>query len=150
MIIDRTQVDVDAAKKIREEKIKKFKTLTDEDINTLERGMITYNTLNRIESKQAELRGIINLLGYWNLPDNNREWTNEDIFYKADYQRIIDNENMFRQAFFVLASTPTTPPLSFGYEDINSLERILYDLELMIDDVKSHYRLCGTFECGEE
>lgn len=150
MIFNRTQADVNAARKIREEKIKTFEKLTDEDINTLERGMMTINTLNRIENKQAELRSIFNSLGYWNIPDNSREWTNEDIFRKDDYQRIIDNENMLRQAFFVFASTPSTPPLSFGFEDVNSLERILYDLELMIDDVKSHYRLCGTFECGEE
>ena len=36
-------------------------------------------------------------------------------------------------------------------DDINALEKILFDLDVMINDVKSHYRECGTFEsgCGE-
>ena len=33
---------------------------------------------------------------------------------------------------------------------INALEKILHDLDVMINDVKSHYRQCGAFECGEE
>lgn len=46
-------------------------------------------------------------------------------------------------------ATPNTPPVSYHYNDINALEKILYDLDVMINDVKSHYRECGTFESGE-
>lgn len=151
MITDRTQTDVDNALKIREEKVKTFQTLTDDEITTFERGTFTINTINRIEEKQAELRNLINSVGYWNTPiENKTDWTHVDVFTGADFQRIIDNENMLRNAFFVYKDTPGTPNISFYFEDINSLEKILEDLGVMINDVKSNYRQCGNFNCGEE
>lgn len=150
MIFNRTQADVDTALSIRKEKVQTFTELTESDITTLERGMLTINTLNRIEEKQAELKGLFNDMGYWNTPVVNKTWNYDDVFYTDDFQRIIDNTNVLRNAFFVYADTPATPPISFGYEDINSLEKILFDLDVMINDIKSNYRQCGTFECGEE
>lgn len=151
MITDRTQSDVDNALKIRYNKVKTFQGLTEDDVNTLERGMLTINTLNRIEEKQEELANLINVIGYWNTPiENKTDWTDNDIFTEGEFQRIIDNENILRNAFFTYVDTPNTPNISFHYEDINSLEKILVDLDVMINDVKSNYRECGNFECGEE
>lgn len=150
MIFDRTQNDVDTAILIRNTKVKKFEELSESDINYLERGTITINTLNRIENKQEELKNLFNDIGYWNTEITNKSWTKNDIFNVDEFQRIIDNTNVLRQAFFVYKATPNTPPISYHYSDINALEKILYDLDVMINDVKSNYRECGTFECGEE
>lgn len=150
MITDRTQSDVDTAILLRREKVQTFQELTESEIATLEKGTLTINTLNRIESKQEELKNIFNDMGYWNTPITNKEWGENDIFNVNEFQRIIDNTNVLRQAFFVYKGTPNTPPVSYHYNDINALEKILYDLDVMINDVKSHYRECGTFECGEE
>lgn len=149
MIYDRTQKDVDAAKQIRENKIKSFQTLTDDDIATLERGMLTHNTLNRIEAKQAELKGIFNNMGYYNTSIATKtDWAAGDLFYNSDIQRLIDNENVLRKAFFDYASTPSTPNISFHYNDINALEKILVDLEDMTAEVTANYYECGALECG--
>ena len=56
MIFDRTQNDVDTAILLRNTKVKKFETLTESEIATLEKGTLTINTLNRIEAKQEELK----------------------------------------------------------------------------------------------
>ena len=149
MIFDRTQNDVDTAILLRDTKVKKFEALTESDINYLERGTITINTLNRIEEKQEDLKGILNDMGYWNTPITNKVWGENDIFNVVDFQRIIDNTNVLRNAFFIYKDTPNTPPISYHWQDINALEKILYDLDVMINDVKSHYRECGTFESGE-
>lgn len=151
MITDRTQRDIDEAKTIRENYVKQFKQLTDEQITTLERGTMTINTLNRIESKQDELKNLFNGMGYWNTNIVSKtDWADEDIFTESGFQRIIDNENILRNAFYTHKGAPTTPIISFHYEDINSLEKILVDLDVMINDMKSFYRECGTFDCGEE
>ena len=153
MIFNRTQNDVDTAILLRDTKVKNFEELTESEIATLEKGTITINTLNRIESKQDELKNLFNDIGYWNKPITNKQWTENDIFDnngERDFQRILDNTNILRQAFFVYKDTPNTPPVSYHWQDINALEKILYDLDVMINDVKSHYRQCGTFECGEE
>ena len=158
MIFDRTQNDVDTAIRLRNEKVKfdpvtmqpiNPEALTESDINYLERGTLTINTLNRIEIKQEELKNLFNDMGYWNTPITNKVWGENDIFNIDDLQRIIDNTNILRNAFFVYKDTPNTPPISYYWQDINALEKILYDLDVMINDVKSHYRECGTFESGE-
>ena len=149
MIFDRTQNDVDTAKLLRDTKVKKFETLTESEIATLEKGTLTINTLNRIEEKQEDLKGILNDMGYWNTPITNKVWGENDIFNVVDFQRILDNTNVLRNAFFVHKDTPNTPPISYHWQDINALEKILYDLDVMINDVISHYRECGTFQSGE-
>lgn len=150
MIFDRTQEDVDTAIRLRTEKVQKFQELTQEEITILEKGTLTINTLNRIENKQRILKGLFNEMGYWNTPITNKVWDYTQIFNVDEFQRILDNTNVLREAFFVYKDTPKTPHISYHFEDINSLEKILYDLDVMINDVKSHYRECGTFECGEE
>ena len=52
MIFDRTQNDVDTAIRLRREKVQTFQELTESEIVILEKGTLTINTLNRIESKQ--------------------------------------------------------------------------------------------------
>ena len=162
MIFDRTQNDVDTARILRNEKVKfdpitmqptNLDELTPTELETLNKGTFNYTDLNRIENKQEELKNLFNDMGYWNTPITNKQWTENDIFDnngERDFQRILDNTNVLRNAFFVYKNTPNTPPISYHYNDINALEKILYDLDVMINDVKSHYRECGTFECGEE
>lgn len=149
MIFDRTQNDVDTAIILRREKVQKFQALTESEIATLEKGTLTINALNRIETKQEELKNLFNDMGYWNTPITNKTWGESDIFNVDGFQRILDNTNVLRQAFFVYKATPNTPPISYYWDDINALEKILNDLDVMINDVKSNYRECGTFESGE-
>ena len=150
MIFDRTQNDVDTAIYIIKNKVQKFEELEESDITTLEKGTLTINALNRIETKQEELKNLFNDMGYWNTPITNKVWGENDIFNVDEFQRILDNTNVLRKAFFIYKDTPNTPPVSYHWQDINFLEKILYDLDVMINDVKSHYRECGTIECGEE
>ena len=153
MIFDRTQNDVDTAILLRDTKVKKFEALTESEIETLEKGTLTINTLNRIEAKQEELKNLFNDMGYWNTPITNKTWGENDIFNADEFQRILDNTNVLRNAFFVYKYTPNTPPISYHWNDINALEKILYDFDNevggMIKDIKSLYRECGAFESGE-
>ena len=158
MIFDRTQNDVDTAIRLRNEKVKfdpitmqpiNLDELTPAELQILNKGTFNYTDLNRIENKQEELKNLFNDMGYWNTPITNKVWGENDIFNADEFQRIIDNINVLRESFFVYKSTPNTPPISYHYNDINALEKILYDLDVMINDVKSRYRRCGTFRCGE-
>ena len=133
MIFDRTQNDVDTAIILRNTKVKfdpitmqptNTEELTESEIATLEKGTITYNTLNRIENKQDELKNLFNDMGYWNTPITNKVWNETQIFNADEFQRIIDNTITLRQAFFVYKNTPNTPPISYHWQDINALEKI--------------------------
>lgn len=149
MIFDRTIEDVNNAIKIRAEKVQNGVELSQEDIETLERGTITLNTLNRIEEKQDALKSELNGIGYWNTPILNKHWTKNDIFNETDFQRIVNNLEILKKSFFVYSTTPSTPTAKYYFENINDAEKILSDIELMISDVENHYKTCGTFECGE-
>lgn len=150
MIFDRTAEDVSEALKIREEKVKKFIPLTEGEKTQLERGMITHNTLNRIEGKQAELKALLENAGYYMDFLHIKSWSAQDIFNEEEFEILIENLDILRNAFFTYTDTPDTPAARYHYEEINALEKILFDIQKMIDDMKSRYRECGTFECGEE
>ena len=90
----------------------------------------------------------MNNIGYWNNEIQNKTWDENGIFYVEDFQRLLDNINVLRDAFFTYKSTPRTPAVSYHYGDINDMEKILCDLDAMIEYVKSNYRECGTIECG--
>ena len=148
-IVDRTQADISTAFSVRENYVQKGKELTEIQVQQLERGTMTISTLNRIEQAQDFLKGMFNNMGYFNTNIVNKSWDYTQIFDVAELQRIIENTNILRNAFFVYKDTPNTPPVSYHYNDINALEKILYDLDVMINDVKANYRFCGEFVCGE-
>lgn len=149
MIFNRTKSDVENALKIRDTKIKTFQNLTDDDIVFLERGFFTLNTIKRIQEKQENLKGLFAEMGYYNTPIIIKIFDDTMFFSEADFQQLIDNVNVLKNAFFSFSDTPKTPPISYHYEDINALEKILYDLDVMINYVKSLYIECGNVECGE-
>lgn len=150
MIYNRTQKDVDDALSIRETKVKNFIPLTSEEEATMERGMLTVNTLNRIENKQAELHARLNEQGYYNIEITHKNWGENDFFFASDIQRLVDYLNALKRAFFVYSNTPATPPYEYTYSSLNDIEKILVDVESMLDDMIAKMRECGTFECGEE
>ena len=150
MIFDRTQNDVDTAIILRDTKVKNFEALTETEIATLEKGTLTINTLNRIEAKQDELKNLFNDMGYWNTPISTRQWAYADIFEGTQFDRILNNLEILIKAFFIYKDTPNVPDNNYRkYQTINDVEKIIYDLDVMINDVKSRYKRCGTFRCGE-
>ena len=147
MIFDRTQNDVDTAIILRNKKVKGFESLTSEEINTLERGTITINTLNRIENKQMELANLFSQLSI-NVEIKNKNWEETQIFNRAEFQRILDNLNVLVKNFCVYSNTPNVPKISYHFEDINAIEKILFDLEELYNKALKSFVYCGTTYCG--
>ena len=149
MIFDRTASDVESARQIISQKVQQFLELTEDEIAILEKGCVTVDTLNRIENAQKGLTASLVKMRYTPLGVANKEWTFDDIFNENDFNRIIDNLTRIEDAFFVYNATPKTPTPKYHYQNFNDIEKILFDVSAMIDDVKSNYRECGTFQCGE-
>lgn len=147
MIFDRTQEDVNAAVSLIEQKVKKFESLTNEEIGILERGTITINTLNRIENKQKELVELFSQLSI-NVDIKNKNWEENQIFNQTEFQRILDNLNVLVKSFCVYSNTPNIPKISYRFEDINSIEKILFDLEELYNKALKSFLYCGITYCG--
>lgn len=149
MVYDRTIEDVKEAREIVKSKIQKFLDLTEQEIETLKRGFVTIDTLNRIEDQQGKLKIILNEMGYHNTPIINKNWQYQDIFSEDDLNRIVQNTITLKKAFFVFFDSPENPTARYYFDDFNRMEKILYDLEDMSNRIKENYLICGTFECGE-
>lgn len=145
MIYDRIYADVTSAQALRQ----RGAPFTSDEINTLERGMVSINTLNRIESKQNELKEAMNDLGYWDTPFDTEEWGYSG-YFTGDNLFILVAQNMaLRQAFFVYSTTPQNPSPRYHYEEFNKIEKILLDIESQILYITNNYLECDTFYCGE-
>lgn len=149
MIFDRTEADVTEAKRIILEKVQKFLTLSNTEIETLEKGCLTINTLNRIENEQRRLNEVLNDMGYWNTEMTNKEWTISDVFDEQNFQRLLTNIDVLRNAFFTYSETPVTPNISYHFQAINEMEKILNDIGEIITYTQANYKICGNFSCGE-
>ena len=150
MVFDRTQKDVDDSIIIINEKVQKGLSLSEDEIATLERGTITINTLNRIEEKQAYLKSLFDSQAYYTKPIINHIWNYENIFSEFHFDELIKDTYILRDAFFDYTDTPKKLFVEYKYENINNLEKILFDLQRMMAFVMANYRECDTFYCGEE
>lgn len=149
MITDRTKADVDSAKEIIDSKVKLFLELTDSELQTLERGTIGIGTINRISNKQISLKNKMESNGYFVKNINTKIWDYNDIFGENDFLQLINNTVLLRDAFFTYLDTPANVYLSYDYENINNLEKILVDIEKILDYMIANFRECGTFYSGE-
>lgn len=148
MIFDRTAEDINNARELRA-RLESGETLTESEYDTLERGTMTLTTLNRIDGKTAEINELLTAAGYHGANIITKTWVKEDLFNSGNFEQIIKNLVSLKNAFYVYSDTPSMPEAQYHYEAVNKIEKILYDLHRMVDDVKENYRICGTFECGE-
>ena len=151
MIFDRTAEDVEKAIQIRAQKVQKSQELTNEDVLALERGTLTINTLNRIETRTGVLNELFEEDKYFVEDIITKLWDYTDFFKQVDFDRIVENVKKLVKAYIVYDYTPQIKDNNFSkYQTLNTIEKILHDLDVMISDVKSHYRECGAYECGGE
>lgn len=126
--------------------------------NNTDKSFINYADLNRIETRMQELSAVLNDYMYRQQITAKTDWTKQtdasdltNIPTKNHLDRLHANEAVLIDAFFIY---PTTPQLPETFECLtiytaNDIEKILYDLHLMIEDMENNFLECGAFECGE-
>ena len=124
---------------------------TAEDVtNRTAKGSISYVDLNRVETACKELGEIL-------LVDivTKTNWTMRDFRKDSDMQRIRQNIQKLRDAYFVKPSTPATPQ-RIEYQTVaeaNSIEQILEDIHAMyLSSLFGAHRLAfrlGTRSIGD-
>ena len=79
-----------------------------------------------------------------------REWRESDIVRLSQWRQYLANVQALRDAYYTLAETGELPKPEdkLDYIGANSVEKILADIDLLIDCMKSSYRRCGTFRAG--
>ena len=160
LIYDRAESDETASAAIRKsyQTLGNWSGLTDAERAQLERGTLTYNTLNRVESAVKPLAAALTSAGYpvevtpvlKGSKSEDREWQEGDVLYRPQWTTYIDNVQKLRDAYYTLAETGELPAPGdkLKYTGANTIEKVLADIDLLLDGMKSIYRRAGTFTAG--
>lgn len=144
-IFDRTQIDVDYAKKNR---------------NNSEhlKGAQNYSDWERLTGNMYYLADNLNKQGYfvqiicrniWNKPAPSNPKI-EDIPTYNEIKQIKDDIDKLRLAYYTMNSTPLTPDLPLNhFEKINDMEKILFDINKIFENMLISFNYCGEFYSGE-
>lgn len=135
LIYDRTQSDVDYA-------------LNNPDSSSLLKGAYNYNDLNRIETWCEYLAQQLNSYNYYVDITVKTNWTMEEFPTKVQMKRIRDNVQKLKNAFMSYTSVPASLE-KMTYQKANDLEKVLYELDTLINNMIASFYYSGEVFAGE-
>lgn len=122
------------------------------------KGAYNFTDLNRVESAVKLLAAALTSAGYpvevtpvlKGSKAEDREWREGDVLRRPQWTTYLENVQKLRDAYYTLAETGALPAPGdkLGYVGANTIEKVLADIDLLIDCMKSSYRRCGTFRAG--
>ena len=138
-VFDRTLADVEYARQ----------QLANNINNVRFKGCFNTTDILRIEDNTRYLADILNDLCYRNNISTQSSWTTISIPNVTDIVRIINNVSKLISAYHKPSDAPALPTTILTYEQANALEKNLYLIKQMLDNMINSFRECGTFNCGE-
>ena len=138
-IFDRTLADVEYAKQ------QLVHNLNNVDF----KGCFNAKDILRIENNTRYLADALNNLCYRNDITTQSSWTVNSVPNVTNIVRIINNVSKLISAYYKPNNAPNLPTTLLTYEQVNALEKNLYLIKEMLEDMINSFRECGTFECGE-
>lgn len=154
LITDRTQNDVEEAKRIRA-KLAAGEALTDAESAAYFaglRGCYNASDMNRVGNAVRYIADRLNAEGYGVVVHPRIGWTMKDIVRKSDWKAYLDEVQKLR---YVLSLLPTTPEITdamydgIGYIEANHIEQILVDLDTLITRMIAGFYYSGELFAGE-
>lgn len=146
LVYDRTAQDIETARTQRGTTL------------TLLKGCYNITDLNRVELAVKTLAAALTAAGYpveiapvlKGSKAEDREWQEGDIVRRAQWTTYLDNVQKLRDVYYTLAETGALPAPGdkLGYAGANTIEKVLADIDLLLDGMKSIYRRAGTFTAG--
>ena len=159
LIYDRTAADVERALALA--KKAEAGTLTDAEKTEWLAGMKgCYNAadMNRVEAAVKTLSAALTSAGYpvsvtpvlKGSKAEDREWRESDTVRLSQWRQYLANVQALRDAYYTLAETGQLPDAEdrLDYIGANAIEKVLADIDLLLDGMKSVYRRAGTFTAG--
>lgn len=142
-IFDRTIDDVNYAIA----KIEEWKQTGTTDVIDL-KGCLNVSDINRIDGNIQYLKERLNALYYF--PSTvHVVWGGDDLPDEMDVDMLLLSLANTITAYFKPTNSPDVPDTMLTYTQINDIEKILYLVKEMIEDMVASFRECGTFNCGE-
>ena len=146
LVYDRTAQDVETARTQRGTTLTPLK------------GCYNITDLNRVEAAVKTLAAALTSAGYpveiapvlKGSKAEDREWQEGDVLYRPQWTTYLENVQRLRDAYYTLAETGELPAPEdkLEYTGANTIEKVLADIDLLLDGMKSIYRRAGTFSAG--
>ena len=126
------------------------RTLTDV-LEQTNKGYHNYTDLNRIEEWCEYLANILTSYGYIVRITVKKDWTMLDERTEAHTTRILNNVKAIRDVFTSMSTTPATPTSinPINYAKANEIEKILADINFLINNMISAWKYVGEVISGE-
>ena len=153
LITDRVLSDVETVKALTE--AIKAGTATEEQVRQYldvnHKGAYTYRDMNRVEDAVSYIATRLKEYGYLHALPPVRQWTVTDKPNLEDFERYFGNIATLRGAILVWATTPEVPNSATGFDvnEANALERILVDVDQVINYMKAAWFFCGDLYAAE-
>lgn len=108
--------------------------------------------LNRVESKVRELASRLDGYGYRNKIITYTRWKIADIVHYSDVARYLANIAMLKRIYHVYPTSPPVPTVKqwIGYIQANAIEKILVDIESLVDLMIQTFISSGTIKSDEK
>ena len=153
LVTDRTLADVESVKSLTE--AIKNGVATEEQVqqylNVHQKGAYTYEDLNRVEAAVSYVAERLKEFGYNPSIQPVKTWSMEDKPNKADFDRYFGNVAKIRGAITVWRSTPVAPNSVVGFDvnQANALEKILVDVDQILNKIQTAWFFLGDLHSGE-
>ena len=122
------------------------------------KGAYNFTDLNRVEQAVKTLAAALTSAGYpvdvtpvlKGSKSEDREWQEGDVLYRPQWTTYLENVQRLRDAYYTLTETGELPAPGdkLKYTGANTIEKVLADIDLLLDGMKSIYRRAGTFTAG--
>ncbi len=115
------------------------------------KGYLNDDVLNRIEDNCSYIAGQLFFYGYQISLVTKTDWTKTDFPDLNQINRIRDNINELIEVYHKMPGSPDIRYWnSLDWQDANSLELNLLNLNTILENMKNSFKYCGTFNCGQE
>ena len=135
LIYDRTQADVEYA-------------LSHQDSELFLKGAYNYIDLNRVEQWCGYIANQLNTYNYFVSITTKTNWTMSDFPTKAEMERLRRNVQALKDAYMSFTSVPDSLE-KMTYQKANAIEKVLSELNTLIDNMIASFYYSGEIFAGE-
>lgn len=151
-IYDRNTSDVARVEALRI-KVRNRTATAEENIEWLSslKGAYNETDLNRIGRIMNELSNLLNQYGYYNSVSAKQNWQVGDKPNPSDMENFINNLSSLKNSFNYIPESPQVPldMVSLTYEEANNIEKILYEIDRVIKELKLNLIYSGVANMGQ-
>lgn len=151
LVVDRTSEDVDRWKELKAKGWARMTAGERLEWSSPMKGAYNHTDLNRVEEAVQYLADRLTANGFRFYPEVKTSWTPTDYPSEKDMERYYGNVKAIRGLISVYSTTPPAPTTDkrLNYQMANDLEKILVDVNDLLDKMEKTWLYSGDIFCGE-